>query len=141
MFGTYLSNRKQVTFSSLFIPSLSFSAQKQLKAKSRFTLLLVQALAACRFTSVGLYFFFFTTTSAFAIFALLIMSSCYVLSTAIVACMLSFAGRNALTPHPEMSQLQQKIQAEGRALQTQSPDDCAEFCVYIYIYIYIFFFF
>ncbi len=46
-----LSDRKQANSVSLFIPSLFFSAQKQVKAKPKVTLVLGWALSACRFAS------------------------------------------------------------------------------------------
>ncbi len=121
-FQTYLDavwhlpvQQKQANSTSLFIPSLSFSARKRLKAKLRFTLVLDQALYACRFASQGLYFLFFTAISISSIFSGLngVESS---LPTLRLTCVLSLAGGNTPTPHPEMSQLNQniKIQAEGR---------------------------
>ncbi len=71
MFGTDLSNRKQVNSSSLFILSLSFSARKQLKAKRRFSLVLERVLSAY-FTSQGYSIFpFFAATSTSVIFSTL----------------------------------------------------------------------
>ncbi len=58
--GTYLSNRKHASSSLLVIPSLSFSARKQVRTKMRFTVALEQVLSACRFL-------YFTTTSALAV--------------------------------------------------------------------------
>ncbi len=69
MCGTYLSNRKQDNSASLFIPSLLPSAWKQVKAEWRFTLVLEEALSACCFASLGLYFPLLSVMSTFAIFS------------------------------------------------------------------------
>ncbi len=109
MFGTCLSSRKQADSTSLLLPRLSFSAPKRLKAKLRFTLCVEWTSSARRFVTLWLYLLFFTTAS-----------SCYVLSTLGLTCMLSSAWGSAVTPHPDSSRDDQniKIQAESGALQT-----------------------
>ncbi len=100
----------------LFIPSLSFSARKQLKAEPKFTLILKRALSACCFSSPGLYLLFAVAMSAYVI-----LHQVALLSIDSHTCVLSLSGGNTHISHPETSRPNKniKLQAEGEALHTQ----------------------
>ncbi len=106
---------------SVFIPSLSFSAQKRLRVKLRFAVILEWALSACRFASPGLFFLFFCRYSHICNFlcsewhpvtVLLASPVCYHL-----------LGQTHPLPVKEKSWQNQNfiLQAEGGALQMLSP--------------------
>ncbi len=103
----------QSNSTSSFIPSLSFSARKQVK--SRFTLTLKQALSACLTRVIFLYF-------AATIFFTLNASSCYVLSSPNFTCVLSFTGRNAPTPCPETPKHQNTGRGQLLCRHSHPPD-------------------
>ncbi len=128
LFGTYLSNREQANSASLFIPSLSFSARKRLKAKLRFTLVLERALSACRFASLGLYFLFFTAICISSIFSGLngVESSLPHL------CALICWGKHTNSP-PRNVPTKPKHQNTGRGQEVMLEPD--SFCVSLYLFL------
>ncbi len=96
MFGIYLSHRKQVNSTCLFIVNLSFSARKWLKTKPRITLVLEWALSTCCFASLG-YISFLHRYICILNFVQYGWRSVTVISTLNLTCALSLAGRKTPT--------------------------------------------
>ncbi len=110
MFVTYLSNRKPVNSSSLFIPSLSFSAQKLLKAKLRFTHSGMNFICLMFLLTRGIFPFL----RRYILICSFLWSE-WSESTLNLTCVLLLAGGNTPTPNPGTSRLTKTSKSRQRA--------------------------